>query len=157
MTVREYPVGPTTCGVGAHESVAVMFRVLVPVPVGVPLNNPVSDRESPAGMLFPVQVTVPIPPTFTNWNENGWPCVAVCSGLVELTENDGHETVIEITLVAVFSAESLTWNVTESDSAEVGVPVIAPAGERFSPGGRCPAIILKLYGGTPPVAARLAL
>jgi hypothetical protein len=52
----------------------------------------------------------------------------------------------------------MTWAVKLNVPAAVGVPDIAPV-EEFSvrPGGREPATIAKVYGGTPPVATRLEL
>jgi hypothetical protein len=60
------------------------------------------------------------------------------------------------TLVWVALFESVTLTVVEKGPDVVGVPVIVPAaGSRASPIGSEP-VMLHVYGGTPPVAAKVA-
>jgi hypothetical protein len=47
--------------------------------------------------------------------------------------------------------ESMTVSVKLNVPPLVGVPVMAPAGDTFRPGGSCPAAVHR-YGGVPPVA-----
>jgi len=54
--------------------------------------------------------------------------------------------------VAVVEALSATRTVKLYVPAVVGVPVIAPALESASPGGRVPDVIVQVYGETPPLA-----
>jgi hypothetical protein len=49
---------------------------------------------------------------------------------------------------------SATRAVYENDPACDGVPVIAPAALKFSPGGSCPLETDHVYGGCPPLAVR---
>ena len=65
------------------------------------------------------------------------------------------ETLIVMDRLAVLVAptESVTFAVKLEDPLAVGVPVIAPAGERLNPGGRLPAVMVQVYGETPPAAA----
>ena len=60
---------------------------------------------------------------------------------------------LQLLLAIPKPVESTTWVVKEKSPAVVGVPVIAPVEELIvRPGGSDPAVIEKVYGGTPPAA-----
>ncbi len=63
------PVGPTVCGVGTHESVALTLIVKLPFTVGVPESKPPAESVSPAGTPVPDHEIGAIPPLELNWNE----------------------------------------------------------------------------------------
>lgn len=58
--------------------------------------------------------------------------------------------------LAELPAASLTCAVKAYDPALVGVPEIVPVVLSESPAGSVPPTRLQLYGGVPPVAARVA-
>jgi hypothetical protein len=59
-------------------------------------------------------------------------------------------------LVVDWLAESATRTVKFESPEAVGVPLIAPAEDKFRPAGREPAETLQVNGGVPPVADRVA-
>jgi hypothetical protein len=65
--------------------------------------------------------------------------------------------VIAVASVAVWLAESATWNVRLVTAVVVGVPVMAPV-EAFkdNPPGNEPELTVHVYGVVPPVATKVA-
>lgn len=54
---------------------------------------------------------------------------------------------------AVCEPASLTRTVKLNPPAAVGVPLMTPAEDRSSPGGKVPEKRVQAYGGVPPLAA----
>jgi hypothetical protein len=59
-------------------------------------------------------------------------------------------------LVSTGLLESLTWTWNDDVPVVVGVPEMEPELERVRPAGSEPWVTFQRYGGTPPLAARLA-
>ena len=96
-----------------------------------------------------------VPPIVTNVP----PSVVPLAG--DTADRDGGgavETLIENPVALEFAFESCTFAVKEKLPAHVGVPAIVPPIEfSVSPVGSAPLVVLHTYGGTPPVAASVAL
>lgn len=138
--------------VGAQESVAVTLIVKVPVPVGVPESKPLVERLRPAGTPVAVQVTLPVPPEFANWNEDAEFCVACGKGLVLVIARGTHDTVTLRACVAVPAMLSVTLATKLKVPVAVGVPDKTPALLNDVPGGTVPERTENVYGGVPPLA-----
>ena len=65
--------------------------------------------------------------------------------------------VIENAFCAVCDALSVTRMVKLEVPVDVGVPLIVPAMDNANPAGNDPEATAQLYGGVPPLAAKVAL
>ena len=132
----------------------------VPAAVGVPAITPVpAFSVSPAGSvpLASDHVYGGIPPLAVSVVEYATPCVPPGRAVVVIDTAGGAATTMLSALVAL-CAPAVTRAVMLNVPDAVGVPEITPVpAVRVMPAGSAPLAIDQLYGGVPPVAARVAL
>ena len=105
----------------------------IPELVGVPVMTPLADRLSPGGIDVADHNTMPAPPVAVSVWLYGVPTMAVgrmLSSWMKIPEILSVYVRVMTTLVPL-----LTFSTNENVPAFVGVPTIAPAGSRKSPGG----------------------
>ena len=100
-----------------------------------------------------------VPPVATSAELYGTPTCAVPAGQASMTVG-GFTVILQLIslILDLRPEESMISTVKLNVPAVVGVPVMAPV-VAFSvkPGGRLPARIEKVYGGTPPVTTTAEL
>jgi len=115
---------------------------------------PVLESASPAGRVPDeiAHVYGGVPPLAASVCEYAAPVYPDGRGELVVIASDATTVRLKV-LVIVAGALSVTRTVKLYVPAVVGVPVIAPALESASPGGRVPDEIAHVYGGIPPLAA----
>src|SRR5512141_1156412 len=132
----------------------------IPSSDGVPESAPVVPfRFTPAGRLPAVTLHVygGVPPVTERVSEYGSVRAPAGRADVVMTGEPGGLIRMESCLLPVWVLLSVTVNVGVEVPVAVGVPESAPVVPfRFTPAGRLPAVTLHVYGGSPPVAERVA-
>src|SRR5450759_2067890 len=137
-------------------SFTVTTMVAGPAAVGVPEIAPAADMLRPAGSPLALKVSGAVPPDAAKLAEYAVPTVPMGAEAVVIASGAGAMVTGEGRLAGAMlvPAASVTLTITVKLPAFVGVPLMAPAAVAVTPSGR--PVTVRLYGGTPPDAVRLA-
>jgi hypothetical protein len=151
----------------AAESVTRAVNGNDPVCVGVPLSTPAEESVIPAGSDPDASAHVygGVPPVAARAALYGVPAVAAGKASVVMASGELMVMLTFPVVVAdlgsgtgakITNAESVTRTLNTNVPARDGVPVICPFAARVKPGGKEPVLSDQVYGGTPPLAVRVA-